>query len=103
MKIISIRAIIFIFFALVSACACTEQHRNTGDSANNMNESIGVATMGVDGTISLQLKAESEDGIIGDAYFEYLPSDPEYQNIIDHLGGIKIGEKKPVPPWPDEK
>jgi len=63
-------------------------------------ESIGSATMTPDGTIHLLLRAEGPEGIRGDASFSYEKSNPEYQEIFDHIGGIKVGEKKPVPPWP---
>lgn len=61
--------------------------------------SIGSAKMKEDGTLVLQLRAEG-DGIIGDAYITYEPDDPRYQETLDHLGGLKPGEEKPVPPWP---
>jgi hypothetical protein len=66
----------------------------------NAPASIGVATMSSDGTIQLQLRAEGQ-GAIGDAVFFYKPGDPMYEKIKEHLGGIKPGEEKPVPPWPE--
>ena len=64
-------------------------------------ESIGVATMRGDGTIVLYLRAEGPSAI-GDAMIEYAPSDARYQRVLDHLGGLRPGEQKPVPPFPDE-
>ena len=61
--------------------------------------SIGVATMAADGTITLQLRAEGAGGTIGDAVFVYKPGDTIYEQIKRHIGDIKPGEKKPVPPW----
>jgi len=61
--------------------------------------SIGVATMSADGTITLQLRAEGAGGTIGDAVFVYRPGDTMYQEIKRHIGDIKPGETKPVPPW----
>lgn len=63
--------------------------------------SIGLATMQKDGTIILNLRAEDGDGMIGDARLVYPTSHPEYQKILQHLGGLLPGENKPVPPWPD--
>lgn len=65
-------------------------------------ESIGVATMRNDGTIVLHLRAEGPDAI-GDARIEYPPSHERYQYVLDHLGGLRPGEDKPVPPFPDER
>src|SRR5688500_14083484 len=66
-------------------------------------KSIGVATMEADGTIALRLRAElPEGGGAGEGYFRYPPSDPQYGEILDHLGGLEPGQSKPVPPWPDE-
>lgn len=64
--------------------------------------SIGSATMKEDGTIVLMLRAEGPGGMIGDALVTYTPDDPKYQETLDHLGGLKPGEEKPVPPWPEK-
>ena len=64
---------------------------------------VGTATMRDDGTIVLDLRAESAQGDIGMAQFEYPLSDPEYPAILDHLGGLKPGESKLVPPWEDDE
>ncbi len=63
---------------------------------------IGSATMKEDGTILLQLRAEGPGGIRGDALLTYPPGHPEYKKILKHLGGLRPGEEKPVPPWPAE-
>jgi hypothetical protein len=65
-------------------------------------ESIGSATMKEDGTLVLQLRAEGEGGMIGDAYITYAPDDERYADTLEHLGGLAPGESKPVPPWPEE-
>jgi len=66
-------------------------------------DSIGAATMAPDGTISLQLRAEGKDGTVGDAVLVYRRDDPMYDEVLRHLGGMKPGEAKSVPPWPDEQ
>lgn len=65
--------------------------------------SIGAATMAADGTIVLQLRAvgTGPHPIIGDGRITYAPADPQYQAVLRHLGGLRPGETKPVPPWPD--
>jgi hypothetical protein len=65
-------------------------------------ESIGSATMEADGTIVLQLRAESAGGPTGDGLLRYPPAHPRYQEILRHLGGLKPGEVKAVPPWPEK-
>ena len=62
-------------------------------------ESIGRATMTEDGTIVLDLRAVSPQGQVGIGRLSYPPSHPQYQEILKHIGGIKPGENKPVPPW----
>jgi hypothetical protein len=62
-------------------------------------KSIGVATMAEDGTITLMLRAEGPGGIRGDALLTYKKSDPGYADILKHLGGLRVGEEKYVPPW----
>lgn len=62
-------------------------------------ECIGVANMSDDGTITLLLRAKSEKGALGDAMLSYKKSDSQYASILKHLGGLKPGEEKPVPPF----
>src|SRR6185369_9444945 len=63
-------------------------------------EPIGFATMLPDGTLVLDLTARG-GGMHGHARVTYAPSDPKYQETLAHIGGIRPGEQKPVPPWPD--
>lgn len=65
-------------------------------------ESIGAATMKPDGTIVLQLRAQT-GSTVGDALFSYAPGHAKYNDVLKHLGGLKPGESKPVPPWPDKQ
>jgi hypothetical protein len=74
-------------------------NNEVGNKVGNGN--IGVATMTEDGTIVLDLRAEETDGTIGDARLTYPKTHADYQKILDHLGGLRPGEKKSVPPWPD--
>lgn len=62
---------------------------------------IGVATMRPDGTIELRLRATGPGGMVGEGFLTYPPSDPQYAEVLRHLGGLKPGETKSVPPWPD--
>ncbi len=64
--------------------------------------SIGSAEMLPDGTIVMNLRATGPGPAIGDAQLRYPPSHKDYAKILAHLGGLKPGESKPVPPFPDE-
>lgn len=68
------------------------------DPNNGPPPSIGVATMQKDGTLVLQLRAEGP-GMVGDALFTYAPEHPQYKKVLEHIGGLTVGESKPVPPW----
>ena len=57
--------------------------------------SIGMAVMAPDGTITLSLR--SPDGAEG--VLAYHKNDPQYARIVSHLGGIRPGEHKSVPPF----
>lgn len=63
-------------------------------------DSIGVAWMEPDGTIRMNLRAEGPGGIVGHGRLEYAPGDKDYAKILAHLGGLKPGQFKSVPPWP---
>ena len=52
-----------------------------------------------DGTIVLDLRA-SEGGNVGHGRFTYPPDHPQYAMILRHLGGLRPGESKLVPPFP---
>jgi hypothetical protein len=62
---------------------------------------IGAATIGPDGTIELRLRATGPGSMAGEGFLTYPPNDPHYTDILRHLGGLKPGETKSVPPWPD--
>jgi hypothetical protein len=61
-------------------------------------DSVGRAKMSADGTITLQLRSLWPDPI-AESELVYPPDDPQYEEIRHHLGGIKPGESKPVPPF----
>jgi hypothetical protein len=61
-------------------------------------ESIGVANMSADGTITLHLKSLWPDPH-EDSDLTYAPDDPQYDDIKKHLGGITPGQSKPIPPF----
>ena len=60
---------------------------------------IGTATMLQDGTIVLDLRAEGPDGQVGHGRLLYRPTHPDHAAVLRHLGGLRPGEQKPVPPW----
>lgn len=70
--------------------------------ASKAPESIGTATMLADGTLQLHLVARGAGGMIGDAMITYPPHHPQYAYVLEHLGGMKVGESKSVPPFPDK-
>ena len=84
-----------------AAAACTSTSRRQAATAPEA--SIGVATMETDGTIVLRLRATAPGGVRGEGYFRYPPGDKDYESVLEHLGGLRPGESKPVPPWPDPK
>jgi hypothetical protein len=64
-------------------------------------EFIGMASMSADGTVTLHL-TRTTDGQFADATFSYGTGDLKYREILEHVGGLKPGETKPVRPWPDQ-
>jgi hypothetical protein len=61
-------------------------------------DSVGLAKMSADGTITLQLRSLWPDPV-AESVLVFAPDDPQYEEIKHHLGGIKPGESKPAPPW----
>lgn len=69
-----------------------------GTILHSQSEPVGSAKMENDGTIIMDLVARG-DGMLGDARFAYTPEDKEYDEIIEHLGGLEPGEEKTVTAW----
>jgi hypothetical protein len=62
---------------------------------------IGDATMMKDGTIVMNLW-RTADGTPVNGNFKYGVSDPQYADVLHHLGAMKPGETKLVPAWDDD-
>jgi hypothetical protein len=65
-------------------------------------DAIGTATMSDDGTLILDLRAEGAGGRVGWGRLIYPPDHAQYAEILRHVGTIKPGDRKLVPPWPDK-
>jgi hypothetical protein len=89
--------------ASASATATSKPAVIATGEPENARASIGVATMEADGTIVLQLRAEGPGGAVGEGLIRYAKDDPQYEDVLKHLGALKPGESKPVPPWPDDR
>ena len=63
--------------------------------------SVGVARMLESGTILIGIRGPGVDGPL-QAVLMIEPGDTNYQQIIDHVGGLKPGETKSIPPWPNQ-
>ena len=62
---------------------------------------IGSAKMLPDGTLELMLRATDGKGMVGDALLKVAPRDKDYDMWLQHLGGMKPGEEKLIPPFPE--
>jgi len=60
--------------------------------------SIGIATMMSDGAIVLDLRA-NEGGRHAATRVTYTREHPSYAEVLKHLGDMKPGDTRPVPPW----
>ena len=85
-------------FATTFAGAALAADRSTQPIPCEDIDSVGRAKMSADGTITLQLRSLWPDPI-AESQLVYPPDDSQYEEIKHHLGGIKPGESKPVPPW----
>jgi hypothetical protein len=63
--------------------------------------SVGSATMEKDRTLRLMLRTETADGMVGEMTMVVAPDDPRYAGYVAHLGGMKPGDAKPIPPFPE--
>ncbi len=92
-----------LFVALLVSTALTSGTTMARDdrtaSRKGTPDSIGAASMLLDGTIVLDLRAEGSGGMIGDARLTYRPGEPHYPAIRDHLPRLKPGLTVMVPPF----
>jgi len=65
--------------------------------------SVGMAEMERDGTLKMHLRTETGDGTIGEALLVVAPNDKRYADMVRHLGGLKPGEARAIPPFPEPK
>jgi|GEM_PF-5980508 len=63
-------------------------------------DSIGYAWMQNDLSVTMLLRFE-HSGISGDSLLTFKPGDPQYDEVLRHLGGLNPGESKLVQPWPE--
>jgi hypothetical protein len=66
------------------------------------NKSRGMATMQEDGTIRVVYRTQSATGLTADIVVQYQPTDEEYQQILEQVGGLSAGETKFIPPPPEK-
>jgi len=63
---------------------------------------IGTANMSADGTIVLTLEAPNPDGTKNYGVMVLPVGHPRYTEVLEHVGGLKPSETKPVAPWPQK-
>ena len=90
-----------LFMSLLLLTSC-HHLRSDVEAEDADKRPIGVATLEKDGALTVSLLAESTQSgqpIIGHSQTSYQPKAPEYQMYLRHLGGLKRGESKNIPPF----
>ena len=107
MKVILI-ALMVPFVMAMCACSGTPDRGEEGSSIKSESgdqkaeDIIGTATMRSDRTIELRLwTGHGTGGPKGQTMKTCSPGHPDYDDIIDHVGGLRPGETKNVPSWTD--
>ena len=91
-------AVAFLLTASIAAPAAAQFKKDLPPVTCATVDSIGMAQMSADGTITLHLKSLWPDPS-NDTDLTYAPDDPQYDEIKKHLGGMAPGESKPIPPF----
>lgn len=107
MKVINI--LLVFLFLFITSCGGEKRDESrekiTEKSDNGENgekiKSVGTALLKDDGTIILVLGTGGATDQKASILVQYKPKDKEYQKIIEHVGGLKAGEAKNIPPWPE--
>jgi len=82
-----------IVLAIVAIAGSGEPPTKTGDI-------IGSVTMRPDRSLHMILRSVQCDGRVAEGTFDIQPDQKDYQSTIDHVGGLRPNETKPVPAWP---
>jgi hypothetical protein len=61
---------------------------------------IGTVFMRPDLSLSIRLRSVQCDGTLAEGILDLKPGEPNYQVVIDHVGGLQPNETKSVPAWP---
>lgn len=69
------------------------------DTPEDTSPYVGTAYMQPNGTLELRLRAETDDGLVGEAMVVYAPDDERYAGMLAHLGEIKPGQSVPIKPF----
>jgi hypothetical protein len=69
------------------------------DEDEEEDDAVGTATCLPDGTLHLMLRARGPRGELGEALKVCRPTDADYKSMVKHLGGIRPGELKRIPPF----
>jgi hypothetical protein len=77
----------------VAGALAEEPPTRTGDI-------IGTVFMRPDLSLSIRLRSVQCDGELAEGILDIKPGEPNYQVVIDHVGGLLPNETKPVPAWP---
>ena len=83
--------------ALLAAVAAAAE-RNSPPIPCETVDSVGLAKMSADGTITLRVRSLWPQPF-AESQMVYAPDNALYAEIKRHLGGMTPGETKPVPPW----
>jgi len=90
------------FLVLIMLCvasASTAEQVRQSDARPSMLY-FGTAAMLDDGTLALHLRLTHDGKPVSDV-LTYKISDRAYDNVLQHLGGLRPGETKPFTPWKD--
>lgn len=87
-----------LLVAIVALAGCDPGPQGTREGHHMLappRTMIGSVKMNADGTLVLDLRHPW-------AHREIPPGHPEHDGLVAHVGGLRPGEEKPVPPWPDD-
>jgi hypothetical protein len=64
-----------------------------------IDDSIGMASLAEDGTLTLVLQRNRETRYNFRAVLTIKPDNPRYRKYLDQIGYLPQGERKPIAPW----
>lgn len=98
--------LIFLTMAFTWSAFALENERVKKSASSSSQEYEwfhGVPTLKGNGNIVIEMALMGKDETIAHLHHVYVSTDPEYKDILDHVGKLNVGVPTKIKPWPEQE